>query len=139
MEFDIPAVLQFKRRMNCSVRVSRPRIMKASGLIILLAGLLFSGCKKSDTDAGQKTNTTGNPLTAPADYLGAVGKAHQTATKVVDTVGLKQAIGQFYAMEGRFPKDLKELVTQKYLASIPQPPAGKKITYNPTTGDVKIE
>ncbi len=138
MEFDIPRVLLFKRRMNCSVRVSRPGIMKASGLIVLLAGLLLAGCKKSDSAAGQ-TNTTGNPLTAPADYLGAVGKAHQSAVKLVDSVGLKQAIGQFYAVEGRFPKDLNELVTQKYLPSVPQPPAGKKIIYDPKTGDVKIE
>src|SRR5512137_366413 len=125
MEFDIPAVLLFKRRMNCSVRVSRPGIIKAFGYIILLAGFLFAGCKKSDSGAGQ-TNTTGNPLTAPADYLGAVGKAHQSAVKLVDTVGLKQAIGQFFAVEGRFPKDLTELVAQKYLPSIPQPPPGKK-------------
>ena len=138
MEFDIPAVLLFKHRMNCSVRVSRPGIIRTSGFLVLLAGLLFVGCKKSDTDAG-KTNTTGNPLTAPADYLGAVGKAQKSAVKVVDSVGLKQAIGQFYAVEGRFPKDLNELVTQNYLPSVPQAPVGKKIIYDPKTGDVKIE
>lgn len=104
-----------------------------------MAGFLFAGCKKGPDAAGSTNASSGNPITAPVDYLGAVGKAQRSATKVIDTVGIKQAVGQFFAVEGRYPKDLNELVTEKYLPSVPKPPPGAKLVYNPTNGDVKVE
>jgi hypothetical protein len=104
-----------------------------------MAGFLFSGCKKSQSSSGSTNTSAGNPITAPVDYLGAIGKAQRSATKVIDTVGIKQAIGQFFAVEGRYPKDLNELVTEKYLPAVPKAPAGAKLIYNPTNGDVKVE
>lgn len=109
---------------------------------------VLSSCGKSEspgTKAGgtnaPATNAAArgeNPLTAPADYLGAAAKAQKTAVRVVDTVSLNQAVQLFNAQEGRYPKDLNELVVEKYLPRIPQAPAGSKITYNPQTGEVKV-
>ena len=77
-------------------------------------------------------------LTAPVDYLGAVAKAKKSAEKTVETVSLNQAIQQFSAAEGRYPKDLNELVTEKYLPKLPDPPYGMKIVYDAAKGEVKV-
>ena len=82
--------------------------------------------------------SAGNPLTAPVDYLGAAGKAKRAAEKTVDTVGLNQAIQLFQAQEGRLPKTLDELVSKRYVSSIPAPPAGMKYDYNPQTGQLRV-
>src|SRR5829696_2266245 len=107
--------------------------------LIMMAGLLFCGCGKRDS-ASSSTNTSasGNPITAPVDYLGAAAKANRAAEKTVDTVGLNQAVQLFQVQEGRLPKNLDELVTKKYVNSIPPPPAGMKYDYNTQTGQLKI-
>ena len=103
-----------------------------------VAGLLFCGCDQKSSNTSTNTQgSSGNPLTAPADYVGAAAKAQQSTKKVVVNSGLSQAIKQFYAMEGRFPKDLNELVTKEYLSSLPSPPVGMKYQYNSSTGDLK--
>lgn len=107
--------------------------------VIALAGFLCCGCQKSETASGTSTNaqsSSGNPVTAPVDYLGAVAKGKKQADKLTD-LGIKQAVAQFYAVEGRYPKDLNELVAKKYLSSLPPPPTGMKFQYNPATGEVK--
>src|SRR5215510_15100306 len=104
--------------------------------------LVVTGCKKSDQTTPAKptnqTSSSGNPLTAPVDYLGAVGQAKKYSEKAIDLAQLQNAIQQFNAMEERFPRDLNELVQQHYLASVPVPPRGMKLAYNPQTGEVRI-
>ncbi|HYT60635.1 MAG TPA: hypothetical protein VEL06_10710 [Haliangiales bacterium] len=116
--------------------------MKKSSLLLLLIGLAFSGCGKKDAkSASSATNgnySSGNPVTAPADYLGAIAKAKKSSEKTIDTVSLNQAIQQFNVAEGRYPKDLKELVTEKYLPKIPEAPYGMQIVYDAAKGEVKV-
>lgn len=113
--------------------------MKHVGFLLLITGLLLSACKKEQPNPAptNASASTGNPLTAPVDYLGAAAKAKRTAEKTVDTVALNQAIQLFYAQEGRYPKSLSELVGPNYLSKLPQPPPGMKFDYNPTTGQLK--
>ena len=111
---------------------------------MLVTAMAFAGCSdKSTTSApAAATNAAGDgssPLTAPVDYLSAVARAQQSAVKTVDTVSLDQAIQQFGVDHGRNPKDLNELVEQKYIPKLPQPPYGTKIVYDANTGVVKIE
>jgi len=106
--------------------------------LIMMAGLLFCGCGKRDSASTSTNTSSGNPITAPVDYLGAAAKAKRMAEKTVDTVGLNQAVQLFQVQEGRLPKNLNELVTKKYVGSIPPPPAGMKYDYNPQTGQLKI-
>jgi hypothetical protein len=111
-------------------------------LFPLVAGLCcLSACKKSGGGDGSTnapaTNTSGNPITAPVDYLGAVGKAKQSSERTLTTLGINQAIQTFYGQEGRYPKDLNELVSRNYLSQLPKPPTGTKFDYNPQTGQVK--
>lgn len=115
--------------------------MKNSIWYATALGLLLTGCSRKQEAAGAaKTNeaASGNPITAPVDYLGAVAKAKHLSEKTVDTASLNQAIQLFYAQEDRFPKQLDELVTKHYLGAIPSAPAGMKWMYNPQTGDLKM-
>src|SRR5690349_5285707 len=99
--------------------------MRISYFLILMAGLLFVGCrKKAETQAQTKpqTNSSGNPLNAPVEYLGAAVRAKQTALKTVGTVGLQQTIQMFQTQEGRLPKDLNELISPNYLSALPPAP-----------------
>jgi hypothetical protein len=107
--------------------------------VILLTPLPFSGCGEKPADSSASTNNTSSssPLTAPVDYLGAVGKAQQTAVKTVDTVSIKQAVQMFQVEQGRLPKDLNELVEEKYLPRIPDPPRGMKYVYDPNNGSIR--
>jgi hypothetical protein len=102
--------------------------------------ITLTGCSGGDNESNQATNqvSNGNPITAPADYLGAVGNAKQKAVKTVDIASLTQAIQMFQVSEDRLPKDLQELVTKGYIAKIPEAPYGKKIIYSPTSGQVSV-
>ena len=115
--------------------------VKALNLVCLLAAALLAGCGKNKpaTTAGTTNapNSGGNPLTAPVDYVGAVGQAQKHAVKVVDTVQVQQAVQQFHAAEDRYPKDLDELVKEGYLARLPALPTGMEYAYNPASGQVK--
>jgi hypothetical protein len=106
----------------------------AFGLATLL---ILAGCSKQETPSPQPAESaSGNPVTAPVDYIGAVGRAKKVAEKTVDAVSLNQAIQLFYAQEDRFPKDLNELVADGHIARIPAPPAGMAWKYNPQTGAI---
>jgi len=114
--------------------------MKKPLYLCLMVGLSFVGCSENSDTPAQTTNssTSGNPLTAPVDYLGAISKAQKIAVKTIDTAALNQAIQLFNAQEGRNPKDLNELVEKKYIGQIPDAPYGMKIIYDANAGTVKV-
>jgi hypothetical protein len=108
-------------------------------LPLALAGLLVGCSKESAPPApGTNTATSGNPLDAPGEYLGGLAKGQQSAVKTVDTTSLNQAIQLFQVDQGRYPKDLNELVTEKFIPKIPDAPAGMKIVYDASAGTVKV-
>jgi hypothetical protein len=109
--------------------------MKASFLAASI--LVLAGC--GDRSAPQKTGaSSGNPVTAPVDYLEAVNKGKKASIKVADLASVKQAIQMFYAEEERYPKDLNELISKQIIPRLPDPPYQMKYTYNPANGEVKI-
>jgi len=110
-------------------------MMKLNPFLILVAGLLFFGCKKKEA---AETKPSPSPVTAPADYLGAAAKAKKSVEGTVDKVGLQKTIDLFQAQEGRLPKSLNELVGPNYLSALPAPPPGMKFDYSPVTGQVKV-
>jgi hypothetical protein len=112
--------------------------MKRSGIGWALAACALVGCGDGNPSGGGTNSTSGNPITAPVDYLGAVAKGQQKAVKTVDIASLTQAVNLFQVSEGRLPKDLKELVSSGYIARIPDAPYGQKIVYNPTNGQVTV-
>ncbi len=109
-----------------------------AGIAILFA-LFLSGCgDNSAKPTGSNTTSSGSPLTAPVDYLAAAGKAQQSAVKMVDTTSVNKAIEMFSVDKGRYPKDLNELVQEKYISKIPEPPYGMKLSYDATAGKVTV-
>jgi hypothetical protein len=113
--------------------------MKASPLFTLAGALLLAGCSKQASTAVKKTNdfSSGNPITAPVDYLGAVAKAKHVSEKTIDLTSVNHAIQLFYAQEDRFPNDLNELAAKHYIAAVPPAPPGTRWAYNPQTGEIK--
>jgi hypothetical protein len=115
--------------------------MKTPCYLSITASLLLIGCGGESNKPAEATNTTtsgSSPLTAPVDYIGALGKAKQTAEKTVDTTTLNQAVQMFNVEKGRFPKDLNELVTEKYIPKLPPAPYGMKLDYDAASGKVKV-
>ena len=108
-----------------------------------MAAVLLAGCGDSSsngTAAKKDTNSSssGNPVTAPVDYLGAVAKAKKTSVKVADIASVNQAIQMFKTEEDRYPKDLNELISKGYIPALPAPPYQMKYQYNAASGEVKI-
>ena len=116
--------------------------MKTLLCSLLAVGLVVTGCGKKENKAvAKETNApaaTGNPITAPVDYLGAVAKAKKVSEKTIDMAYINQAIQQFNAMEERYPTDLREMVTKGYLRSVPEPPYGMRFIYDAKTGQFRV-
>jgi len=107
-------------------------------LVSLLAAALLAGCGSGASSQNQGGNATASSTSNnPADYLGALVQAKKTADKTIDVSYLNQALQLFNVQEGRYPKTLAEL-TPKYVAQIPEPPAGYKLDYNAAKGEVKM-
>lgn len=118
--------------------------MKIQLSLLALAASLLAGCgdkepakptPAADTKPADKTSS-GSPITAPVDYLGAIAKSKKTAEKVIGNTSLDKAIEQFHVQEGRYPLNLEELITEKYISGIPVPPYGQKIEYDAAKGKV---
>lgn len=114
--------------------------MKSWFWMLLLASLGVACGKKAATQpaAANATAAGGNPLTAPVDYIGAVGAAKRMADRTTVTISLDKAVQSFYAGEDRYPSNLNELVTSRYLPTLPAPPYGTQFEYDPTTGRVGL-
>jgi hypothetical protein len=113
-----------------------PLCISLSSLVLLTACDEKSSTPQAGTNAAPSTATS--PLNAPAGYLGAVAKGQQTAVKVIDTTSLDKAIQLFSVENGRNPKDLNELVDQKFIPRIPETPFGTKLSYDSSSGTVKV-
>ena len=108
--------------------------MKSTFALGAALGALLAGCGERP-DAPAKSDSAA----APADYLKSAAKSQQRAVKAVDTAALNKAIELFYVQEGRFPKDLGEVVEKKLIPEIPHAPAGMKIVYDAKAGVVMVE
>jgi len=104
----------------------------ATALLLLLTGC---GDSAKQSKAGVAVS---NAVTAPVEYLGAVGRAKTLAEKTVDVASISQAVQMFAAQEGRYPKSLDELIEQQFLNQLPKAPFGMKIVYDPPTGRVSV-
>ena len=79
---------------------------------------------------------TPTPSTAASGYLGALAGAQRLAAKTVDLSSLNQECQLFNTQEGRYPKDLNELVTMGYIGKLPAAPVGMKLVYDASQGKV---
>jgi hypothetical protein len=112
--------------------------MTTCSTLILVAAT--TACSPSGEESkAQETNAAvgENPLAAPAEYLGAAAAAKKSAVRVVDLAAVQKAIQMFNVSEGRYPSDLKELVTKGYMSKLPELPTGMSYQYDPQSGQVQ--
>ena len=110
--------------------------MKIPCTLLLVVASAAGACKK---EAQKVENSSAHPPAfAPLDYVEAQAKAKQAAERTISMTELTQAIQKFQAMEDRYPRDFKELVTEHYLASLPVPPPGTQFAYSPSSGSVRV-
>ncbi|HEX3100146.1 MAG TPA: hypothetical protein VHQ01_00065, partial [Pyrinomonadaceae bacterium] len=93
---------------------------------------ILTGCNNSNNNTPPPSTMTNT--TSSVNYLGTLTKADKNMTSTIDTTSLNKAIAQFNVQEGRYPKDLKELVDKQYIPKIPDAPTGYKINYDATSG-----
>ncbi len=108
-------------------------------LLAMLAALLFAGCNDaSRTNNSSSSGDNSRAATAPADYPSRTAKAQKRAVKPVDVTAMNKAIESFYVQEGRFPKDLLELVEKGLLPRMPTLPDKSEWDYDTNNGVVRI-
>jgi hypothetical protein len=120
--------------------------MKTFAAALLVFGfLVLQGCQKQDeipvpqqTNAATPSSSGSSILSMPADYVGTAVKVKSTATRTVDIASVNHAIQLFHAQEGRYPRDLNELVSERYLARVPSPPTGMRLEYNAAKGQARM-
>jgi len=112
--------------------------MKPTLALGILFGTLLVGCGEKP-GAPAKSDSPTDAAAAPADYLKSAAQSQKSAIKAVDTVALNKAIELFFVQEGRFPKDLDEMVEKRLISKIPPAPAGMKIVYDAKDGLVSVE
>mgnify|MGYP004325092349 CR=1 FL=1 len=124
--------------------------MKTNWIFALAVSLTLVACggsPKKDKSAkeNEKSKSEGtaseddNPLLAPVNYVGALGRAKNVSEKKINLANIQNAINQFNALEGRYPRSLGELVKEGYYAKLPAPPKGKRYLYNSKTGQIGIK
>ena len=112
----------------------------------LLCLLLLAACGHNEEIAapeveqsqGEENTSSGNPLTAPVDYLGAVNTANKMANKTLELSQINKALQEYRILEGRNPDSLTVLVQEGLLAKEPTAPYGMEVKYNSQTGQVAI-
>jgi hypothetical protein len=114
--------------------------MKSTVLLPLAALFFVIGCSPSGgSSQTDSTNASANATNVDnVPYLGGLARAKRNAGATADVASLNQAIGQFQIDKGRFPKDLDELVQEKYLTKLPAAPYGMKLDYDASTGHVQV-
>ena len=106
--------------------------MKHSFYFLTLA--LLGGACSEQSKPDLNENSSGNPATAPVDYLGAVNKGRKKAIVDAGLMQVNSAINQFKATNPQPPASLQELINEGLLAELPAVPNGMKWQYNPQTG-----
>jgi hypothetical protein len=131
-----------------ATRIEIKLVMKeALVLAALIAGFAVTpGCKKRETPP---PITPVNPVVPQAQVEGENGgvapQAIAPEAENQDIGGnipaleiVNNAISDFFAANGRAPRDVNELVQGKYLQRAPTPPAGRKIVIDQVKRQAKL-
>ena len=97
---------------------------------ILLFTLLSISCGNQPTPDINE-NSSGNPATAPVDYLGAVNKGRKKAVTDTALNQVNGAINQYKASNSRPPRYLNELISEGLLAELPRITRRQKMDLQP--------
>jgi hypothetical protein len=108
-----------------------------SFFLSIATAALLAGCGGKSDSTAQGTNTVNTATNGFGGYVKSLGEAQKVANKTIDVTSINKALELFNVQEGRYPKNLQELVPG-YIPKIPDVPAGYKIVYDATNGTVKV-
>ena len=108
-----------------------------SVLVSICTAALLAGCGGKSGSSAQGTNSVNVATNGFGGYVKSLGEAQKAADRTIDVTSLNKAVELFNVQEGRYPKNLQELVPN-YVARIPALPVGSKIVYDPASGTVKV-
>jgi len=112
--------------------------MKTIFLLLAIGAVVATGCGNNNSSNQTASATNAAPATPSSiNYLGTLAAADRTAVNTIDVTSLNKALDQFNVQEGRFPKDLSELVPG-YMPHLPVSPLGYKLNYDATNGVVTV-
>lgn len=116
--------------------------------ILVVALIPFAGCGKKEPASqstpppapsdGMRTNQQDSTGQALEKYGRTMATVKKSTEVKMDLITVNNAILAFQADRGENPSSLDELVTEKFLPKLPPLPSGKKYSYNPQTGEVKV-
>ena len=98
-----------------------------SFFISIAAAALLAGCGGKSGSGPQATNSVNTATNGFGGYVKGLGEAQRNADKTIDVSSITQAIQLFYVQEGRYPKDLQELVPN-YMPKFPTRPTATKLS-----------
>jgi hypothetical protein len=75
---------------------------------------------------------------AIGQYGSTLATARRTTQIKTDLISVDRAIQAFQADRARNPESLDELIKEGFLHKLPELPVGKKYSYDPNTGTVKV-
>ena len=109
--------------------------MKHLALLPVSVLLLSMACS-DDTDPDD--HGSGNPATAPVDYLGAINQGKNKAVVDAALLQVNNALGQYQATNFKPAPSLQQLIDEDLLTTLPQIPDGAKWQYDPQTGKASV-
>lgn len=123
--------------MAADMLAGRPgRLLAAVCLCLFCCGALVACGREGDGE---------RPAAGPADRSAELADYPRLMTGTRDRaramdvlLPLRQAIEAFAAVEGRYPRELEELVRHGYLPALPAVPGGGRLHYDPADGSVSL-
>lgn len=106
--------------------------MKTFAVLLTLAAVILAGCRRSPpAPPAAAASAEPSPGAAPVP-----GQPPGAASDITADPNL--ALGSFLMAKGRLPKDVQELVTEKFLRAVPPAPPGKKHGIDAKSGRVVL-
>lgn len=106
-------------------------------LIPVTAAALLAGCSGKSGSGAQGAKSANTATNGFGGYVTSLRHQQKKADKTIDVTAINQALQLFNVQEGRYPKNLQELVPN-YMPKIPPAPDGYKIVYDSANGTVKV-
>ena len=101
-----------------------------------MTALLINAACSNDTDPDD--HGSGNPATAPVDYLGAINQGKNKAVIDAALLQVNNALGQYQATNFKPAPSLQQLIDDDLLNALPQIPDDAQWQYDPQTGQATV-
>lgn len=106
--------------------------------LILLLFPVFLGSLACSDNSDPDDYGSGNPATAPVDYLGTINQGKNKAVTDAALLQVNSALAQYKASNLKPAANLQQLIDAGLLAALPELPAGAQWQYDTQNGTVTV-